>query len=208
MVLTPQQRRQRNRQEVIDTILQVARSIMREHGVAALTLNEVARQMNMRPPSLYEYFPNKMALYDRLFQVGVALYDQQLKALAARFPAPDAAEIEAHINLYIQFAIDQPELFRLLFERHVPGFVPSEASMAAMQQVVEFGLERTAHVLTLSSRSDISVQQAQDLVIAVMHGLASQHLANNPDMPLGQGRFAGLVPTAATMVKHALGIQS
>jgi AcrR family transcriptional regulator len=208
MVLTPQQRRQRNRQEVIDTILQVARSIMREHGVAALTLNEVARQMNMRPPSLYEYFPNKMALYDRLFQLGVALYDQQLKALAARFPAPDAAEIEAHINLYIQFAIDQPELFRLLFERHVPGFVPSDNSMAAMQQVVALGMERTALVLTLSSRPEISVQQAQDLVIAVMHGLASQHLANNPDASLGQGRFASLVPIAAAMVKQALGIQS
>lgn len=58
---------------MINTILQVARGIMREHGVAGLTMNEVARQMNMRPPSLYEYFPNKMAIYDRLFQLGVEL---------------------------------------------------------------------------------------------------------------------------------------
>lgn len=207
MILTPQQRRQRNRQEVIDTILQTARGIMREQGVAALTMNEIARQMKMRPPSLYEYFPNKMAIYDRLFQLGAELYEQQMRLIAERYPAANAAELEDQINLYIQFAIDQPELFNLLFERHVPGFVPSESSMAAMYRVVELGTSRTQQILTLGNTSNMSVQQVQDLVIAIMHGLASQHLANNPDMPLGQGRFGSLVPMAAAMLKQALGIK-
>ncbi len=37
----------------------------------------------------------------------------------------------------------------------------------------------------------------------VMHGLASQHLANNPDAPLGQGRFGSLVPVVVSILKQA-----
>lgn len=207
MVLTPQQRRQRNRQEVINTILQVARGIMREHGVAGLTMNEVARQMNMRPPSLYEYFPNKMAIYDRLFQLGVELFGQQIEAATAPYPVANAAKLEAYINLYIQFAIDHPELFNLLFERHVPGFVPSETSMAAMNKMVERGTAHTQALMARGTAPDVSVQQAQDLIIAIMHGLASQHLANNPDLPLGQGRFGSLVPMVVAMLKQAWSIK-
>ena len=72
--LSPQQRRLRNREEMIATIVQAARDIMREEGVAALNLNEIARRLGMKPPSLYEYFPNKMALYDHLFLLGTRLF--------------------------------------------------------------------------------------------------------------------------------------
>jgi len=35
-ILTPQERRQRNREEVINNVLEIARLLMRENGVAAL----------------------------------------------------------------------------------------------------------------------------------------------------------------------------
>ena len=50
--LTPAERRQRNRQEMIQAILDVSREVMREEGVAALNLNEVARRLKMKTPSL------------------------------------------------------------------------------------------------------------------------------------------------------------
>src|SRR5919206_702435 len=73
-VLTPSERRQRDRDEMTAAILDVAREIMREHGVAALNLNEVARRVGVKTPSLYEYFPGKAALYDELFRLGLRLY--------------------------------------------------------------------------------------------------------------------------------------
>ena len=48
-------------------ILAAARAVMREQGVAALSLREVARRVQMQAPSLYAYFPSKMALCDALF---------------------------------------------------------------------------------------------------------------------------------------------
>src|SRR5213080_3996368 len=75
-VLSPRERRQRNREEMMAAILDAARAVMREEGVAALNLHEVARQVGLRTSSLYEYFPGKMALYDALFRLGTRLYAQ------------------------------------------------------------------------------------------------------------------------------------
>src|SRR6266511_3030464 len=63
-------RRARRRQQTIDEILDVAIEVMAEEGVAGLSLSEVARRMGIQPPSLYKYFPSKLALYDALFQRG------------------------------------------------------------------------------------------------------------------------------------------
>src|SRR3954471_17370593 len=63
-------RRQRRRQESIEEVLDHAVEIMAEQGVAGLSIGEIARRMDIRPPSLYVYFPSKNALYDALFERG------------------------------------------------------------------------------------------------------------------------------------------
>src|ERR687889_295845 len=70
---SPSERRQRNREEMRAAILEAARAVMREQGVAALSLREVARRVRIQAPSLYAYFPSKMALYDALFLQAVRL---------------------------------------------------------------------------------------------------------------------------------------
>ena len=64
--LSPKQRRQRNREEMVTAILETARDIMRQDGVTALNLNEIARRLGMTTPAIYVYFPSKDALYDAL----------------------------------------------------------------------------------------------------------------------------------------------
>ena len=63
-------RRARRRQETISEILDIARDVMTEEGVNALSLAEVARRLGVQPPSLYKYFPSLMAIYDALFLEG------------------------------------------------------------------------------------------------------------------------------------------
>jgi AcrR family transcriptional regulator len=66
----PQERRARNREEVIHAILDTACAVMRDDGVAALNLHEVARRLGMRAQSLYTYFPStKLSPFLYLLQV-------------------------------------------------------------------------------------------------------------------------------------------
>jgi len=65
-------RRRRRRAQTIDEILGAAVDLMAREGVAGLSLSGVARRMGIQPPSLYKYFPSKLALYDELFRRGAA----------------------------------------------------------------------------------------------------------------------------------------
>ena len=42
---------------------------MADVGVGALSLS-TSREMGIRPPSLYQYFPSRLAVYDELFRRG------------------------------------------------------------------------------------------------------------------------------------------
>jgi AcrR family transcriptional regulator len=202
-MLSPAERRRRNRAEMTEGILQAAREIMRERGVAALSLNEVARRVGVKPPSLYEYFPGKAALYDALFRLGLRLYTEHNDRV--REAAPHGWErLRVEIETYMSFAQHYPELWTLVFERPVPGFVPSEQSMeesrallAVASRFMEEAMEKGEIV------PDVSVEQARDFVIALMHGLAASHMANEPDLPIGSGRFGSLIPLAMQVLEMA-----
>jgi hypothetical protein len=47
------------------------------------------------------------------------------------------------------------------------------------------------------------VEEANDLTIALMHGLTELHLANHPNLPIGEGRFGKLVTRAVDLLLAA-----
>ncbi len=197
------QRRQRNREETIAMILDAARSIMREEGAAGLNLNEVARRVGMRPPSLYEYFDGKMALYDTLYLQGIRLFGERLQRTAER-KLPLWERIQAEIEAYMAFAQEHPDLYKLVFERPVPRFTPSAASMAESRQLLTEGVESFVEDLQRAGVApNLSPEQAFDLIIAVMHGLTAQHMANEPHLPVGTGRFGSLIPAVVELFRAA-----
>lgn len=200
-ILSPRERRQRNRDEMTQAILDAARAVMREEGVAALNLQEVARRVGVRAPSLYEYFSGKRAMYDALFRLGVQLYADRLTQLSQK-PLSFWERLRAALENYMSFAQEYPELYQLVFERPVPGFVPSEESMnesrrllAISDEVIEKGIEKGN--LTLG----IPLAQARDLLIAMMHGLTALHMANEPELPSGSGRFGSLIPVTVALFR-------
>ena len=202
-VLSPEERRRRNREEMVEAILDVAREITREHGVAALNLNEVARRVGVKTPSLYEYFPGKAALYDELFQLGLRLYAEHTdRALAG---ARDGRErLCLGIESYMSFAQQYPELWALVFERPVPGFVPSERSMAESRERLAVATRFMEEAIQLGELTPgVRPDQARDFVIALMHGLAAAHMANEPELPIGSGRFGSLIPLAMQVLEAA-----
>ncbi len=201
--LSPQERRQRNREEMKNAILEAARQVMREEGVAALNLQEVARRVGVRAPSLYEYFPGKMAIYDALFRMGVRLLGERMNH-SHESTDPLWARAQAVLENYMTFAQEYPELYQLVQERPVPGFIPSEESMQESRglltmgdAIVEKGIERGSLAL------GITVSEARDLFLAMMHGLTALHMANEPELPVGAGRFGSLIPAALALFRAA-----
>jgi AcrR family transcriptional regulator len=201
--LSPAERRQRNREEVVSGILEAARTVMRQDGVAALNLQEVARLVGMRAPSLYTYFSSKTAIYDALFERGTRRYREGIEAIIERYGA-DWKGFEAALLYSMEFASENPELYQLLFQRPVPGFVPSQASMDEASKLLTLSYAITQQAVDAGIFApDISVTQMNDLFIALMQGLTALHVANEPDLAPGEGRFGSLIPLAMQMLKAA-----
>ncbi len=198
-------RKQRNREGTIQSILDAARAIMREEGVAALSMQELARRMDMRAPSLYNYFTGKTEIYDTLFRLGFTMFDAHIKELIKTSTGLHD-ELRIYIEGYMSFALENPDLYQLCFERPVPGFVPSKESLALSFGILNQTYQR-AEQFKKQLNTSLTGKQIVDTVIAIAHGLTAMHLSNEPHLPVGQGRFGSLIPVVLSILEKAMPIK-
>jgi AcrR family transcriptional regulator len=191
----------RKHNAMVQNILDAARAIMREQGVAALTMQELARRMDLRAPSLYHYFSSKMEVYDAIFRLGFSLYREHMEKYDLGSQTWQD-HIQRSFEGYLTFAKQNPELYQLCFERPVPGFVPSKESLQVSFELLNRAYQRMSNFKG-TMNTDLPEQQAIDLLISMMHGITAMHLSNEPDLPLGQGRFASLIPVAMKVLDQA-----
>ena len=153
------------------------------NGVAALSFNAIARQLGMKPPSLYTYFPSKDAIYDELFRRGFIEFGNRMRS-RPNINGPFANSLRSAFETYLTFAQENPDLYQIMFQRPVPGFEPSDASMAVSQSRLAEGRRQLQALIELGAVApSCGLDEASDLVIGLMHGLTELHLANNPDLP-------------------------
>jgi AcrR family transcriptional regulator len=192
-------RRERVRQDTIEEIMRIAREEMQRDGVAALSLGAIARALGMRTPSLYTYFDSKNAIYDELFRRGFAEFGQWVEERPSRH-GPLRANLISAMNTYMRFAQTNPDLYQLMFQRPVPGFTPSAESMAvSLDKLEKMRMEMDAVLRSNQLETGLPVAEAGDLFLGMQHGLTELHLANNPELEVGDGRFGKLVEQAVDL---------
>lgn len=189
-------RRRRRHRETVDEVVQHALAVMAESGAAGLSLGEVARRMHMRTPSLYGYFPSKAALYDEVFARGWRSFGAALQVYDG--PLPERTTLHDHLagamRRCLSWAATHPAYAQLMFWRPVPRWEPTPESYApavALSSVttrVFEGLRKEGHL-----RADAEVAEVVDVWMLMVTGLISQHLSNEPAVPLRSSRVAALV---------------
>ena len=185
-MLSPgQQRRAARQQAARRRILDAAWALSDQHGLVGWSLRDLGAAVGMRAPSLYGYFDSKHAVYDAMFADG----QRQLLASASRVlavlsgdPRADAHDLA---RFFLGFAVENPARFTLMFLRTIPGFEPSPASYALARESLDYAR------VTLA-RAGLETQRDLDLWTAVLSGLASQQISNDP----GGRRWLDLVDTA------------
>ena len=196
-------RRARRRQQTIDEILDIAIQVMAEEGVAGLSLSEVARRMGIQPPSLYKYFPSKLALYDTLFQRGARELLAVYRAAAAQ-AEPGWAALLAGTEAIMSLGLDHQVVAQLLNWRPVPGFEPSPEAFAPS---IEFVQEARRLLQVAVDRGELHPDAASEegtaLLSILVAGVISQQLANQPQASWDQGRFTRLTPRVLELFRCA-----
>lgn len=184
VTVRPDRRAQRHaatRQEILD----VAWRLARERGLGGWSLRDVAEAVGMRTPSLYGYFASKNAVFDAMFAQGYTQVREHLEALDDGDPVE---LLRRGATAFVDFCVEEPARYQLLFLRTLPGFEPSPEAYSLAVDVLERG------AATLAAAGVGSPEQV-DLWTALLTGLASQQVSNDP----GGDRWRRLVPGAVEM---------
>jgi len=178
--------RARRRQATIDEVLAVARDLAGEYGLASISMREIGARVGLHASSLYQYFPSKDAIYDALFAQGHRELHAWMAELDRRGKALDV--FKRGCRRFIEFCLEDAIRYQLLFQRTIPGFVPSEASMA-------LAWESYRDLVAALADTGVNDQADIDLWTAIQMGLTDQQWANDP----GGHRFVDHLEPAVDM---------
>lgn len=159
------------REAKVATIVESAWELAREHGVAGVSLHALAREVGMRQPSLYAYFDSKSALYDTMFADGNRQLTEWLDAV--KLPRNPRAALKKFMAAFVAFALEDRARYELLFERHIPGFVPSPESYVLAEGVLGRAY-KTINDAGITDQGDV------DCIVAMVAGLMAAQTSNEP----------------------------
>ena len=145
-----------------------AEALLAEGGVEAVSVRGVADRAGATTRAVYSVFGGKDGLVSALYRRGCARF------LAAQRAVGEAADPFDNLMRLVRegfsaFARRDPHLYRLIFERPLPGFAPSLQDRAAlgealgiltarMQRVVDAGLAGGRDARQLALAGTVAVQ--------------------------------------------------
>lgn len=170
-------------------IVAAAWDLVRENGLAGLSMRDLGRRVGMKAQSIYSYFESKHDIYDAMFHEGSLAFVADMEGLAGPGGSRTALDVvHDGARRFFRFCMADPVRYQLLFQRTIPDFEPSAESWATAVGGYE---SFTATMAALG----IDDPDAPDLWTAVLTGLTSQQLSNDP----GGDRWERLVDRAVDM---------
>jgi len=178
--------REARRENARASVLAAAWELVREEGLAALSLRELARRAGITTPTVYAYFESKNAILDAMF----AQAAQTFLDLKATLPVTErpAEDLLTEARAFITFCVSDIPRYQLLFQHSVPGFTPSPESY-------ELAVTALARTRELLARNGVHDQRQLDIWTAITTGLVDQQVSNDP----GGDRWSGLVDDVTRM---------
>ena len=170
--------------------MEAAWQVVRQHGLAALSMRDLGERVGMRAQSIYSYFASKHDIYDAMFLEGSRAFADRMDHAVDGIETADPVEaVRRAVHTFVEFCTDDPVRYQLLFQRTIPGFTPSPTSYAVAVEWYEQMRRRLAAI-------GVRDQAGLDMWTAMMTGLTDQQISNNP----GGDRWMQLVDRAVDML--------
>src|ERR1700736_683620 len=152
--------------------------LLEESGEAELSLRAVARRAGVSPAAPYRHYADREALVSAVAAVG---YRELAERLAAAHPSPSTPDQLASVAVaYVQFALDRPALFRIMFGEPCDRDNDERVAATAAVSLYLRGIVERAF-------PDADAEAMATAIWAVVHGLAFLHL---------DGKLAAPTPSA------------
>ena len=159
--------------EVTDSLVDAALALIEESGLAALTVRSVASRAGVAPMGVYSRFGNKDGLLEALFVRGFDALQVAIEIPPATSPL---LRLHAGCMAYRKFAIDNPQLYHVMFEQMMLLELSPEAKDAAKDT---FGtlVERVHAAMDSGGLTPGDSTDAAQQIWSAIHGAVSLEIA-------------------------------
>ena len=175
------ERRQRQKEEVRESILRAAWEMVLAEGWQNLSIRKIADAIEYSVPVIYTHFENKEAILLEFTKIGFRLLNEQLVTAKVKQEEP-ARQLEAMAHAYASFAFANKEYYQLMYGLGMP-------TCDMVRQVPEVGkfsdiMHGTIKELIATSKDSKVDSFLKYLTYwSMLHGLVSINLTGRSDAP-------------------------
>jgi AcrR family transcriptional regulator len=153
-------------------LLEQAEAVLRERGLDALSLRELAREAGVSHGAPRSHFADRNALLDALAERGfVRLADEIREAVSRAGKGDHARTLHAAASAYVGFAAREPALLDLMFATKVDE--PSEAVRGAAERLFETMAEIMGAGVEAGAYEERDVGRLTLLLSATVQGISA-----------------------------------
>jgi AcrR family transcriptional regulator len=175
------ERREREREHLRGQVIDAARDLLLEQGLAGLSMRAIAERIEYSPATIYLYFKDKDELVREVVHTGFELLTGQVERERARLTegAGAAEQYSAMGRAYARFAVENPAYFRIMFE--LPGTAELRCHEPSEHEKV--GFDRAVEMVqgAVETGEFGAVDPARSAVVGwgVIHGLTTLYLSGH-----------------------------
>lgn len=114
---SPQEKHGYHHGDLKRSLIDAGLDLVREVGIEAISLRQLAERVGVSTPALYHHFRNKEALLGQLGEAAIDAFDDAMTSAMHQPTEEDA--LSAFVLGYVRFARDEPALYELLFGRRI-----------------------------------------------------------------------------------------
>lgn len=172
------ERREKEKEELKSLILRAAKKLFVEKGVEQTTIRKIASEVEYSVGTVYVYYKDKNDILHDLHTQGFQQLGGEMRVL---FNVADPMErLKALGRVYLQFALDNPDMYDLMFTLKAPmDFLDSVHKEEWNEGKGTFDVLR-ATVNHCMEKGHFKGHQLEPLSFAIwsaVHGMASLHIS-------------------------------
>lgn len=175
---TRQSRHKKQQRDAARAHTEVSRGIVKREGLASLSMRKLAEAIDYSPAALYLHFRNRGEIERALREEGHAQLRAAFEPHASIADA--AARLRAIGRAYVQFGLNEPETYRLMFMDHANTNANSanvsDDSAAMLSLIADAFLELQAANRLVRLPSGAAATACAQAFWANLHGITALQL--------------------------------
>ncbi len=169
-----QERREREKREQRQKILDTALRIITKEGYPALSMRKLAEQIEYSPASIYLYFGSREQIATELGEAG---FGELLQLLSAAIALQDPVEALHELGLaYVTYGIKNPEMYRLIFmgdSEYMKAAFGRQTEESAGVKAYGLFVDMAMRLQKAGVMKDAATVEFAELIGMTLHGIVS-----------------------------------